>query len=101
MSVISTGRITVAENEIPLHLRKPRGYGDRATRTHVRFNDRTGLKEISAVVEGDEMLTGGGDGEKDLRVWRVTARSWLEGYGSDEEDGIEDIDDQLSLRIAV
>jgi len=95
MSVISSGRITVAENEIPLHLREPRGYGDRATRTHVRFNDRTELKEISAAVEGDEMLTGGGDGERDLRVRRVTARSWLEGYGSDEEDGIEDIDDQL------
>jgi len=41
------------------------------------------------------MLTGGGDGEGDLRVRRVTARSWLEGYGSDKEDGIEDIDDQL------
>jgi len=41
------------------------------------------------------MLTGGGDGDRDLRVRRVTARSWLEGYGSDEEDGIKDIDDQL------
>jgi len=38
------------------------------------------------------MLTGG---ERDLRVRRVTARSWLEGYGSDEDDSIEDIDDQL------
>jgi len=28
-------------------------------------------------------------------VRRVTTRSWLEGYGSDEEGGIEDIDDQL------
>jgi len=35
MSVISSGRLTVTENEVPLHLREPRGYGDRATRTHV------------------------------------------------------------------
>jgi len=41
------------------------------------------------------MWTGGGDGEMDLRVRRVTARSSLEGYGSDEDDGVEDIDDQL------
>jgi len=95
MSVISGGTITMAENEIPLHLREPRGYGDRASRTHVRFNDRTGLREICAVVEGDEMLTGGGDGGRDLRVRRVTARWWLEGYGSDDEEGIEDINDQL------
>jgi len=95
LSVISNGTITIAENRIPLHLRELRGYGDRATRTHVRFNDRTGLREISAVVQGDEMLTGRGDGGRDLRVRRGTARSWLEDYGSDEEDGIEDVDDQL------
>jgi len=41
------------------------------------------------------MLTGGGDGERDLRVKWVTARSWLEGYGFDEDDSIEDIDDRL------
>jgi len=41
---------------------------------------------------GDEILTGAGDGEREMRV---TARSWLEGYGSDEDDGVEDIDDQL------
>jgi len=41
------------------------------------------------------MLTGGGDGEKYLRVRRVTARSWLKGYGSDDDDGVEDIYDQL------
>jgi len=87
--------ITIAENKIPLHLGELRGFGDRTSRTHVRFNDRTGLREISAVVEGDEMLTGGGDGGRDLRVRRVTARSWLEGYGSDNEEGIEDIDDQI------
>jgi len=52
MSVVSSGRITVPENEIPLNLREPRGYGDRATRTHVRFNDRTGLREISSAVGG-------------------------------------------------
>jgi len=40
------------------------------------------------------MVTGGGDGERDQRVRRVTARSWLKGYGSDEDDSIEDIDDQ-------
>jgi len=95
MSVISSGRLAVTENEVPFHLREPRGYGNRATRTHVRFNDRTGLRGICSAVRGDEMLTGGGDGDRDLRVRRVTARSWLEGYGSDEEDGIEDNDDQL------
>jgi len=63
MSVISSGRITVVENEIPLHVREPRGYGDRATRTHVRFNDRTGLREISTAVGEHEMLTGGGEGK--------------------------------------
>jgi len=40
------------------------------------------------------MLTGGGDG-RDLRVRRVTARSWLEGGESDEDTGIEDLDGQL------
>jgi len=95
MSVISSGRLTVTENEVPLYLRETRGYGDRATRTHVRFNDRTGLREISSAVGEDKMLTGGGEGDRDLRVRRGTARSWLEGYGSDEEDGNEDIDDQL------
>jgi len=82
--------------DIPPHLRKPRAFGDRATRTHVRFNDRTAMRNISTEMGGgDEMLTGGGGGEMDLRVRRVTARSWLEGYGSDEDDGVEDIDDQL------
>jgi len=52
MSVKSSGRVTGPENEVPLHLREPRGYGDRATRTHVRFNDRTGMREISSKVEG-------------------------------------------------
>jgi len=41
------------------------------------------------------MLTGEGDGERDLRVRRVTARSWLEGYGSNKDDGLEGIDEQL------
>jgi len=95
LSMVKSGRLMVPENEVPIHLREPRGYGDRATRVHVRFNDRTGLREVSSVEEGDEMLTGGGDGDRDLRVRRVTARSWLEGNGSDEEDGIEDLDDQL------
>jgi len=80
---------------VPLHLREPRGYGDRATRVQVRFNDPTGLREVSSVEEGDEMLTGGGDGGRDLRVRKVTARSSLEGGDSDEDEGIEDLDDQL------
>jgi len=95
MSVVSSGRITVTENEVPLDLREPWGYGDRATRTHVRFNDRTGLREIRSAVGGDKMLTGGGGGDREFKVRRVTGTSWLEGYGSDEEDGIEDIDDQF------
>jgi len=41
------------------------------------------------------MLTGGGDGDRNLRVRRVTARFWLEGNESDEDKGIEDLDDQL------
>jgi len=41
------------------------------------------------------MLTVGGDGDRDLRVRRVTTRSWLEGYGSDEKYDIKDIYDQL------
>jgi len=60
----------------------------------VHFNERTGQREISAAEGGDEMLTGGGDG-RDLRVRRVTVRSWLEGEESDEDTGIEDLDDQL------
>jgi len=40
------------------------------------------------------MLTGGGDG-RNLRVRRVTTRSWLEGEESDEDTSIEDLDDQL------
>jgi len=93
--VVSSGRFIVPENEVPIHLREPRGYWDRATRVHVRINDRTGLREVISVEEGDEMLTGGGDGDRDLRVRRVTVCSWLEGNGSNEEDGIEDLDDQL------
>jgi len=50
----------VPENEEPIHLREPRGYGDSAARVHVRFNDRTSLREVSGIDEGDEMLTGGG-----------------------------------------
>jgi len=54
------------------------------------------MKEIASEPGGeDEMLTGGGDGNREMRVRRVTARSWLERYGSDEDDGVEDIDDQL------
>jgi len=52
MSVVETSRITVAENDIPLHLREPRGYGNRVSRAQVRFNDRTGMREISAAVGG-------------------------------------------------
>jgi len=93
LSVVSSGR-RVPENEVPLHLRAPRGYGDRATRVQVRFNERTGLKEISTAEGGDQMLTGGGD-SRNLRVRRVTVCSWLEGEESDEDPGIEDLDDQL------
>jgi len=96
MSAISSGRIFDPEHGVPPHLREPRAFGDRATRTHVRFNDRTGMREVNSELGGgDEMLMGGGDGERDMRVRRVTARSWLEGYGSDEDDVVEDIDDQL------
>jgi len=35
LSVVSSGRQKVPENEVPLHLRPPRGYGDRATRVQV------------------------------------------------------------------
>jgi len=94
LSVVSSGRRRVLENEVPLHLKAPRGYGDRATRVQLHFNERTGLREISATEEGDEIMTGGGD-SRDLRVRRVTARSWLEGEESDEDTGIEDLDDQL------
>jgi len=91
--VVSSGK-RVLENEVPLHFTAPRGYGDRATRVQVRFNERTGLKEISGTEDGDEMLTGGGDG-RNLRVRSVIARSWFEGEKSDEDTGIEDLDDQL------
>jgi len=101
LSAVSSGRRRVPENKILLHLRPPPGYGDRATRVQVYFNERTGLpfREIGATEDGDEMLTGGGDG-RDLRVRRVTARSWLEGGESDEDTGIEDLDDQLFRIIA-
>jgi len=46
MSVISSGRVIGLEHDVPLHLREPRAYGDRATRTHVRFNDITGMREV-------------------------------------------------------
>jgi len=96
LSAASSGRALTQERDMPTHLREPRSFGDRATRTHVRFNDRTGMREVTSELNGeDEILTGGGDGERKLRVRRVTARSWLEGYGSDEDEGTEDIDDQL------
>jgi len=59
LSIISSGR-RVPENEVPLHLRAPRGYGDRATKVHVRFNERTGLREVIDGEGGDQMLTEGG-----------------------------------------
>jgi len=96
VSVISGGRVMAPEYEVPLHLREPRAFGDRTNRTHVRFNHRTGRRNVRGKMRGgNEILTGGGDGETDLRVRRVTAGSWLEGYGSNEDDGVEDIDDQL------
>jgi len=52
LSAVSSGRRKVPENEVPLHLRKPRGYGDRAIKVQVRFNKRTGLKEISGAEGG-------------------------------------------------
>jgi len=64
MSIIGGGRAMAPEYNVPLHLRKPRAFGDRTNRTHVRFNDRTGMTDVSADVGGaDEMLSGGGDGE--------------------------------------
>jgi len=57
LSVVSSGR-RVPENEMPLHLRAPRGYGDRATRVQVRFNERTGLREISEVEGGGSDVDG-------------------------------------------
>jgi len=52
MSVISSGRLTGPDIEVPLHVREPLGWGDRANRTHVRFNDRTGMREVSSEVGG-------------------------------------------------
>jgi len=96
MSVIGGGRVMAPEYEVPLLLKEPRAFGDSNNRTHVRFNNRTGMRNVSGEMGGeDEMLTGGGDNETDLRVRKVTAQSWLEGYGSDEDDGVEDIDYQL------
>jgi len=51
LSVVSSGR-KVPKNEVPIHFRAPRGYGDRVTRVQVRFNERTGLREISEVKGG-------------------------------------------------
>jgi len=99
LSAVSSGRAVDTERGVPLHLREPHAFGDRATRTHVRFNDLTGMREVNSELGGDEMLTGGGDGDREMRVRRVTARLWLEGYGSDEDEGVEDIDDQLYLII--
>jgi len=59
LSAISSGR-RVPENEVPVHLRGPRRYGDRATKVHVRFNEKNGLGEVVDGEEGDQMLTGGG-----------------------------------------
>jgi len=65
MSVVSSGRMMAPEHEVPLHLREPRAFGDRITRTHVLFNDRTGMRDVSSEMGGDEMLTGEGpEGEE-------------------------------------
>jgi len=58
MSAVSSGRLRAPENEVPLHLRAPQGYGDRATRVQVRFNERTGLREISEVEGGGSDVDG-------------------------------------------
>jgi len=95
MSTVSSGRLRATGNEVPLQLWEPQGYGDRATRVQVRFNEQMGLREISGLEGEDEMLTGGGDGGRDLRVRRVTACSWLEGDQSNDDAGIKVLDDQL------
>jgi len=59
LSAVSSGR-RMQEEEVPVHLRGPRRYGDRATKVHFRFNERTGLGEVVDGEKGDQMLTGGG-----------------------------------------
>jgi len=51
-SVISSGMMMAPEHEVPLHLKEPRAFGDRITRTHVRFNDRTGMRDDSSEMVG-------------------------------------------------
>jgi len=48
LSAVSSGRVLDPEGGVPPHLREPRAFGDRLTRTHVRFNDRTGMREVSS-----------------------------------------------------
>jgi len=61
---------------------------------HVRFNERTGLNEVTDEAGIDPMLTGGEDG-RNLRARGVTVRSWIEGEESVEDPGLEDIDDKF------
>jgi len=47
VSTVSSGREREPEHAVPHHLREPRAFGERAARVHVRFNDRTGMNEVS------------------------------------------------------
>jgi len=78
-SAVSSERKKVVEgDEERMAQRLPRGYGARSTRVQINVNEMTGLREISATDDGDEMWTGGG-GDGNFGVRKVTARSWLKG----------------------
>jgi len=99
LSAISSGRRVPKKEEAgqtrvfsPHNSPPTRRYGDRASKVRVRFNQRT--KEVVDVDEGDQMMTDGGGG-RNPRVRNARGRDGAGDEESDEDTGIEDLDDQL------
>jgi len=74
------------------HDSPPRIYGDRASQVRVRFNPRTRLGEVVDAAEGYQTVTGGG---RNPRARNNGGRDGAGDEESDEDTGIEDLDDQL------
>jgi len=54
-SVMSRDRVMVPEHEVPLYLREPRAFGERTNKTNVRFNDKSGMRNVIGEIGGGKM----------------------------------------------
>jgi len=97
LSAISIGRRVPVKEEaqtrvISPHNSPPRRYGDRASQVRVRFNQRTQLREVVDAAEGYQTGTGG---RRNPRARNDRGRDVAGDEESDEDTGIEDLDDHL------